>query len=551
MMNGVRSGLKRTSLEVMAAVDDRGNAMGRIGRTRLESKTIASALRMSSYHTIPAQHVDIPSVRARKGKSNTRTTGSASRSTSVSTQKSANVRATRKPNAVDRVAITTRSTTVTTVTTDAPVHLKRGRPTTGKNEDDSNLTATTVKRSKLENKEVCRNDSNTMVKTVKEESVALSDVMQMSPRRTRRKRANDAIAGATGSMIDDIGVEGSKTRSTEIKKGSVKKDNYVNHAWTKISPVTQLEQVMKTNVAVPLPKRTKTSGGKNNVKTMLQDAKNSMALVVKKRVVPPKGWRETWNLIWELRADRTAVVDSMGSEALADTAAPKPVKDFQTLVSLMLSSQTKDITNAATMEKLRAYPHGGLTIETVLDMSHETLNSMINKVGFHNRKTIMIKQVAQILTDKHSGLVPDTMDELMELPGVGPKMAIIVLRVAFGKVVGISVDTHVHQIANKLNWTEPGGLKVCNTPEKTRAAIENWIPFDLWEHVNIVLVGLGQEIQTEKPKLLRKCLHCSNPEAAFALLAKLELRKVRWIRPEQITNVENEQKGSYLNGLLW
>ena len=89
------------------------------------------------------------------------------------------------------------------------------------------------------------------------------------------------------------------------------------------------------------------------------------------------------------------------------------------------------------------------------------------------------------------------------------------MRVAFGAVVGISVDTHVHRIANQLGWV---GRKPTKTPEHTRAALEDWVPRAEWPHVNLLLVGLGQEVQTEKPKLLRKALACSKPPAALRLL---------------------------------
>ena len=112
------------------------------------------------------------------------------------------------------------------------------------------------------------------------------------------------------------------------------------------------------------------------------------------------------------------------------------------------------------------------------------------------------------------------MDALLKLPGVGPKMALICLHVAFGKVEGISVDTHVHRICNQLGWAGPNGTK---TPEQTRKVLEGWMPFEVWPDVNLVLVGLGQEVQTEKPKLLRKALGCSEPQTALRLLATLGL----------------------------
>ena len=101
------------------------------------------------------------------------------------------------------------------------------------------------------------------------------------------------------------------------------------------------------------------------------------------------------------------------------------------------------------------------------------------------------------------------------------------MRVAFGEVVGISVDTHVHRIANQLGWAARGGA-ASKTPEKTRAALEAWMPREVWGEVNLLLVGFGQEIQTEKPKLLRKALGCSDPVAARALLARcgMDVEKV-------------------------
>ena len=106
----------------------------------------------------------------------------------------------------------------------------------------------------------------------------------------------------------------------------------------------------------------------------------------------------------------------------------------------------------------------------------------------------------------------------MALPGVGPKMALILLNVVFGRVEGISVDTHVHRICNQLGWTGDKGTK---QPEQTRKAIESWMPREVWPYVNVLLVGLGQEVQTEKAKLLTKCASSSDPPRAMRLAATL------------------------------
>lgn len=88
------------------------------------------------------------------------------------------------------------------------------------------------------------------------------------------------------------------------------------------------------------------------------------------------------------------------------------------------------------------------------------------------------------------------------------------------QVVGISVDTHVHRISNQLGWAGRGGSK---TPEQTRKVLEAWMPQEVWADVNLLLVGLGQEVQTEKAKLLGKCLECSDPPRALRLASSLGL----------------------------
>ena len=120
-------------------------------------------------------------------------------------------------------------------------------------------------------------------------------------------------------------------------------------------------------------------------------------------LAPPKGWRLTYDLITELRADRSAVVDTMGSEALAEGAGSGTSvaeRDYHTLVSLMLSSQTKDTVNAATMIKLREH---GLTVDNILATDDATLDELIHAVGFHNNKVFHNKafqslQLAPCLT---------------------------------------------------------------------------------------------------------------------------------------------------------
>ena len=94
-----------------------------------------------------------------------------------------------------------------------------------------------------------------------------------------------------------------------------------------------------------------------------------------------------------------------------------------------------------------------LSVKTILKTDTEELNKWISKVGFHNRKAVFIKKATQIIEEKHGGKVPKDYKALLDLPGVGPKMAHLVLQEGFGEVAGISVDTHVHRISERIGWT--------------------------------------------------------------------------------------------------
>lgn len=219
-------------------------------------------------------------------------------------------------------------------------------------------------------------------------------------------------------------------------------------------------------------------------------------------VEPPSDWEAVYDAVKAMRAPggaaANAAVDTMGCERLASPDAPPRVQRFQTLVALMLSSQTKDTTNAVAMRRLQTElpPHapgapGGLTLENVLAVDPDELNRLIWAVGFHNNKTRYIKRAAEILRDEHSGDVPDTIAGLTALPGVGPKMAYLCLSAAWGRTEGIGVDVHVHRITNLWGWHGGAGTK---NPEETRARLESWLPRDCWREINSLLVGLGQTV---------------------------------------------------------
>lgn len=227
-------------------------------------------------------------------------------------------------------------------------------------------------------------------------------------------------------------------------------------------------------------------------------------------VTPPTGWEALYDTAKAMRlsgAAANAAVDTMGCERLALPTASARDQRFHTLVALMLSSQTKDTTNAVVMRRLQAElppcdaegAAPGLNLENMLAVEPERLNELIWAVGFHNNKTKYLKQAAVMLRDRWGGDIPDSIEGLVSLPGVGPKMAHLCLSSAWGRTEGIGVDVHVHRITNLWGWHKT------KTPEETRLALQSWLPRDRWREINWLLVGLGQTVCAP---VGRKCGDC-------------------------------------------
>ncbi|BGP22627.1 endonuclease III [Rhodotorula toruloides] len=205
----------------------------------------------------------------------------------------------------------------------------------------------------------------------------------------------------------------------------------------------------------------------------------------------PKRWEETYEVIRKQRERIIAPVDTMGCEQGGKESKGEDEKDrrLSVIVSLMLSSQTKDpVTHQATMNLRNQLP-GGLTLEGLETATVEEIDAAICKVGFHNTKAKYLKLLATRLRNLHDGDVPDDLPSLLAINGVGPKMAYLYLQ-AIGENAGIGVDTHVHRITNRLRWHK----KETTMPEQTRLNLESWLPRHLWPTVNKMLVGFGQEI---------------------------------------------------------
>lgn len=211
--------------------------------------------------------------------------------------------------------------------------------------------------------------------------------------------------------------------------------------------------------------------------------------MVKKTIKGPVGsekvreqWEEVYDRIAKMRSVMTAPVDIEGAATLGEDEDPKVFR-FQTLVGLMLSSQTRD---PVTAKKMRFLIDKGLSVESILNISEKDLAQDLHGVSFHNNKAKYLKKTAQIIHEKYDGDIPGDFDVVSKFPGVGPKMTHLFLQICYDKVEGIAVDTHVHRVANRLGWVST------KNPLQTMKSLQELLPKEKWADVNEMLVGFGQ-----------------------------------------------------------
>lgn len=214
----------------------------------------------------------------------------------------------------------------------------------------------------------------------------------------------------------------------------------------------------------------------------------------------PKNWWAHLNNIREMRKTKNAPVDIMGCHKCSDVDTDKKTQRFHHLIALMLSSQTKDGVTYDAMARLKKL---GLTPQKMVEIDTADLEQILCPVSFYKTKAKSIKKTSQMLIDSYETDIPSDIKGLISLPGVGPKMAHICMRVAWNEVTGIGVDTHVHRIVNRLKWLP----KETKEPEQTRISLEKWLPFEYWTEINELLVGFGQTICTPTNPKCGECLN--------------------------------------------
>ena len=157
---------------------------------------------------------------------------------------------------------------------------------------------------------------------------------------------------------------------------------------------------------------------------------------------------------------------------------------FRVLISCILSLRTQDSTTAQASHRFFALAD---TPQKMVKLSIKTIQKAIFPVGFYRTKAKVIREICRVLLRDYAGKVPDDIDELLKLKGVGRKTANLVVTLGYKKP-GICVDTHVHRISNRWGYVKT------TTPEKTEFALREKLPKQYWIEYNDLLVSFGQHL---------------------------------------------------------
>ena len=168
---------------------------------------------------------------------------------------------------------------------------------------------------------------------------------------------------------------------------------------------------------------------------------------------------------------------------------------FKVLISCILSLRTQDRTTGPASERLFSLAS---TPEGLVRLSASTIEKVIYPVGFYRVKAGTIRDISQAIIEKHGSRVPDSLEGLLTLKGVGRKTANLVLTRGFNKY-GICVDTHVHRITNR--W----GLVSTKKPDETELVLRKVLPRRYWKDLNGILVAFGQRICQPLSPICSQC----------------------------------------------
>lgn len=178
-------------------------------------------------------------------------------------------------------------------------------------------------------------------------------------------------------------------------------------------------------------------------------------------------------------------IDGLELPAIEKISESQQEDPFQVLIATLLSARTKDATTLAASTRLFRRAR---TPRTVAALPVREIERLIYPVSFYRNKAEHVKAACTALVREFDGKVPDTLEQLVTLPGVGRKTATLVMILAFQSRQHICVDTHVHRISNRLDWVRT------RTPDETEQALYAATDARWWPYINLYLVTWGQNV---------------------------------------------------------
>ncbi len=192
----------------------------------------------------------------------------------------------------------------------------------------------------------------------------------------------------------------------------------------------------------------------------------------------------------------TKILGALDQEYPDATCALVHRNAFELLIATILSAQcTDERVNIVTRDLFRKYPGP----RDLAAATREVLEQEIRSTGFYHNKAKSIGGACRMILDQFGGRVPETMGELIQLPGVARKTANVVLGVVFGKAEGVVVDTHVFRVSRRLELT------AADTPEKVEADLMNLIPRDRWIRFSHQVIHHGRLVCQARKPLCGQC----------------------------------------------
>jgi endonuclease-3 len=178
-------------------------------------------------------------------------------------------------------------------------------------------------------------------------------------------------------------------------------------------------------------------------------------------------------------------IDGLELPAVEKISTSQEEDPFQVLIATLLSARTQDATTLAASTRLFRRAR---TPRSMARLTEAEIERLIYPVSFYRHKARHVRQTCRRILEEFGGAVPDNMDDLLTLPGVGRKTANLVLILSFRSRRNICVDTHVHRIANRLGWVRT------RMPEETEQALYTAVPHRWWPLINLYFVTWGQNV---------------------------------------------------------